>query len=95
MLHAADEGRQPALDVTNPHAPRLSDRVLTGMDADGQWWLWWSFAEKIAPPMTWTARSRSSPGCSPTAKTPDPRVRCAVIVRDSRWPARVGRRWIQ
>jgi hypothetical protein len=49
MLHAADEGRQPALDVTNPHAPRLSDQVLTGMDADGQWWLWWSFAEKIAP----------------------------------------------
>jgi hypothetical protein len=48
VLHTPRE-RPPVLDVTNPHAPQLSDRVLTGLGSDGQWWLWWSFAERIGP----------------------------------------------
>jgi hypothetical protein len=40
----APEGRVPSLSVINPQATALSENVVAG-----EGWLWWSWAERIAP----------------------------------------------
>ena len=40
----AAQGRVPSLSVTNPQATALNEDVVAG---DG--WLWWSWAERLAP----------------------------------------------
>jgi hypothetical protein len=41
-------GRLPSLHVVNPHAASLAEDVYAGPGPDGQWWFWWSWAERIA-----------------------------------------------
>ncbi|HEU5419125.1 MAG TPA: hypothetical protein VFV41_15640 [Streptosporangiaceae bacterium] len=41
-------GRVPSLHVVNPAAPALAEDVYAGRGRDGQWWFWWSWAERIA-----------------------------------------------
>ena len=48
QLHAPPD-RRPMLHVTNPKVMMLSELVTAGQDADGQWWFWWSWAERISP----------------------------------------------
>jgi hypothetical protein len=50
-LHArlsAPPGRMPSLHVVNPRAAALAEDVYAGPCQDGQWWFWWSWAERIA-----------------------------------------------
>ncbi len=35
------------VQAANRHAPQLSERVFAAQ-ADGAWWFWWSWAERIA-----------------------------------------------
>ncbi len=39
----------PSLHVVNPAAAALAEDVYAGPGRDGQWWFWWSWAERIAP----------------------------------------------
>jgi hypothetical protein len=48
QLHAPPD-RRPMLHVTNPRVIMLSELVTADQDADGHWWFWWSWAERIAP----------------------------------------------
>ena len=41
-------GRVPSLHVVNPDASALAEDVYAGPCQDGQWWFWWSWAERIA-----------------------------------------------
>jgi hypothetical protein len=41
-------GRVPSLHVVNPKAAVLAEDVYAGPCHDGQWWYWWSWAERIA-----------------------------------------------
>jgi hypothetical protein len=41
-------GRMPSLHVVNPAAAALAEDVYAGRCQDGQWWYWWSWAERIA-----------------------------------------------
>ena len=41
-------GRLPSLHVVNPAATALAEDVYAGVGRDGQWWFWWSWAERIA-----------------------------------------------
>lgn len=41
-------GRMPSLHVVNPAASALAEDVYAGRCQDGQWWFWWSWAERIA-----------------------------------------------
>jgi hypothetical protein len=41
-------GRLPSLHVVNPAAAALAEDVYAGPGRDGQWWFWWSWAERIA-----------------------------------------------
>ena len=41
-------GRQPSLHVVNPAATALAEDVYAGPGRDGEWWFWWSWAERIA-----------------------------------------------
>jgi hypothetical protein len=41
-------GRIPSLHVVNPAAAALAEDVYAGRGRDGQWWYWWSWAERIA-----------------------------------------------
>jgi len=41
-------GRLPCLHVVNPQASALAEDVYAGPCQDGQWWFWWSWAERIA-----------------------------------------------
>jgi hypothetical protein len=41
-------GRVPSLHVVNPAASALAEDVYAGRCPDGQWWFWWSWAERIA-----------------------------------------------
>jgi hypothetical protein len=41
-------GRVPSLHVVNPAAVALAEDVYAGRGRDGQWWFWWSWAERIA-----------------------------------------------
>jgi hypothetical protein len=41
-------GRVPSLHVVNPAAAALAEDVYAGRGRDGQWWFWWSWAERIA-----------------------------------------------
>jgi hypothetical protein len=41
-------GRLPSLHVVNPAATALAEDVYVGVGRDGQWWFWWSWAERIA-----------------------------------------------
>lgn len=41
-------GRLPSLHVVNPAATALAEDVYAGPGRDGQWWFWWSWAERIA-----------------------------------------------
>jgi hypothetical protein len=41
-------GRVPSLHVVNPSAAQLAEDVYAGRGQDGQWWFWWSWAERIA-----------------------------------------------
>ena len=41
-------GRVPSLHVVNPHASALAEDVYAGPCQDGQWFFWWSWAERIA-----------------------------------------------
>ena len=47
-LHATAD-RRPMLHVANPAVAFLADQVTAGRGKDGQWWVWWSWAERIAP----------------------------------------------
>lgn len=47
-LHAPPD-RRPMLHVANPAVAFLSDLVTAGQGRDGRWWVWWSWAERIAP----------------------------------------------
>ena len=40
-------GRVPSLHVVNPLAGALAEDVYAGRGQDGQWWFWWSWAERI------------------------------------------------
>jgi hypothetical protein len=44
----APAGRLPRLHVVNPAAPALAEDVYAGPGADGVWWYWWSWAERVA-----------------------------------------------
>jgi hypothetical protein len=44
----APPGRLPSLHVVNPRAAALAEDVYAGPCQDGQWWFWWSWAERIA-----------------------------------------------
>lgn len=39
----------PYLRVANPVAPVLTDRVMCERGADGQYWFWWPWAQRIGP----------------------------------------------
>lgn len=39
----------PYLRVANPVAPVLTDRVMCERGADGAWWFWWPWAQRISP----------------------------------------------
>ena len=41
-------GRLPSLHVVTPAATALAEDVSAGVGRDGQWWFWWSWAERIA-----------------------------------------------
>ena len=41
-------GRIPSLHVVNPAASALAEDVYAARCQDGQWWFWWSWAERIA-----------------------------------------------
>jgi hypothetical protein len=41
-------GRVPSLHVVNPAAAALAEDIYAGRGRDGQWWFWWSWAERIA-----------------------------------------------
>jgi hypothetical protein len=41
-------GRVPSLHVVNPAAAALAEDVYAGRCQDGEWWFWWSWAERIA-----------------------------------------------
>jgi hypothetical protein len=41
-------GRVPSLHVVNPAAAALAEDVYAGRAQDGEWWFWWSWAERIA-----------------------------------------------
>lgn len=41
-------GRVPSLHVVNSGVSRLAEDVYVGRSQDGQWWFWWSWAERIA-----------------------------------------------
>jgi hypothetical protein len=43
----APPGRVPSLYVTNPDARALEESVYVTLGTDGQWWFWWSWAERI------------------------------------------------
>ena len=45
----APPGHLPVLEVANPGMPMLADTITARPDGDGQWWLWWSWAQRIAP----------------------------------------------
>jgi hypothetical protein len=47
QLHAPPD-RRPMLHVTNPRVMVLSELVTADLDADGRWWFWWSWAERIS-----------------------------------------------
>ena len=44
----APAGRVPSLHVVNPVAGALAEDIYAGRGQDGQWWFWWSWAERIA-----------------------------------------------
>src|SRR6202035_1500987 len=44
----APPGRVPSLHVVNPAASALAEDVYAGRSQDGNWWVWWSWAERIA-----------------------------------------------
>ncbi|MCW2919720.1 MAG: hypothetical protein JWN52_7788 [Actinomycetia bacterium] len=39
----------PYVLVLNPKMRALNDEVIAAPDAAGDWWYWWSWAERIAP----------------------------------------------
>ncbi|MCW2913643.1 MAG: hypothetical protein JWN52_1711 [Actinomycetia bacterium] len=39
--------RWPYLHIVNPYMRALNDDVIAAPDAVGEWWLWWSWAERI------------------------------------------------
>jgi hypothetical protein len=41
-------GRVPRLHVVNPAASALAEDIYVGRCQDGEWWFWWSWAERIA-----------------------------------------------
>jgi hypothetical protein len=45
---ATPPGRLPSLHVVNPAATALAEDVYAGVGGDGEWWFWWSWAERIA-----------------------------------------------
>jgi hypothetical protein len=45
---ATPPGRMPSLHVVNPAALALAEDIYAGRGRDGQWWFWWSWAERIA-----------------------------------------------
>jgi hypothetical protein len=44
----APPGRLPRLHTLNPAAPALAEDIYVGPAHDGEWWYWWSWAERIA-----------------------------------------------
>jgi len=40
--------RWPRLTVSSRSTARLSETIYAAPGRDGQWWLWWSWAERIA-----------------------------------------------
>jgi hypothetical protein len=40
---------QPSVSVTNRQTSHLSEIIYASPADDGSWWLWWSWAERIAP----------------------------------------------
>ncbi|MDQ2873947.1 MAG: hypothetical protein M3Y33_03670 [Actinomycetota bacterium] len=41
-------GGYPALTVVHRRSSRMTETIYAA-PADGSWWLWWSWAERIAP----------------------------------------------
>src|SRR5260370_39799621 len=41
-------GRVPSLHVVNPLASSLAEDVYAGRGQDGRWWVWWSWADRVA-----------------------------------------------
>jgi hypothetical protein len=41
-------GRVASVHVVNPAATALAENVYAAGGADGVWWYWWSWAERIA-----------------------------------------------
>jgi hypothetical protein len=46
-MHAPPD-RRPMLYVAHPAIVFLSELVTAEQGSDGRWWLWWSWAERIA-----------------------------------------------
>jgi hypothetical protein len=42
-------GRPPGLHVQNPELPALEEHVVLDRCDQGRWWLFWAWAERIAP----------------------------------------------
>lgn len=50
LIRAVTPGAGPPyLRVANPIAPVLTDRVMCESGADGRYWYWWPWAQRIAP----------------------------------------------
>lgn len=50
LIRAVTPGTGPPyLRVANPIAPVLTDRVMCERGADGRYWFWWPWAQRIAP----------------------------------------------
>jgi hypothetical protein len=68
----APPGRLPSLHVVNPAATALAEDVYAGPGRDGQWFFWWSWAERIAADQDVPAAAS--------------RIRRVLAARDSRDP---------
>lgn len=47
--HVMEAHGQICACVSNQSAPQLSETVYAAPAADGSWWFWWSWADRIAP----------------------------------------------
>lgn len=39
----------PCARITNRDVAHLSENIYVAPDADGLWWFWWSWADRLAP----------------------------------------------
>jgi hypothetical protein len=47
--HIGQAGKYPSVGFAHRSVPQLSETVHAAPANDGTWWLWWSWADRIAP----------------------------------------------